>query len=68
MSRMGRIQPFLARGTFEPFGHTAQDIGQTTPFRPMADSEGMLTKSHHRMRAVAKTAHKPSLFPRGAQV
>jgi len=68
MSVQGRIQPFRPGGTFEAFGRTARDIGQSTPFRPMADSEGMLTKSHHRMRAVAKTAHKPSLFPRGAQV
>ena len=35
MTALGRIQPFLPRGTFEAFGRTARDIGQTTPFRPM---------------------------------
>ena len=67
-SLQGRIQPFRPGGTFEAFGRTARDIGQSTPFRPKQDSEGLLTECHHRGRAAAKTAHKPSLCPRGAQV
>ena len=34
-SGLGRIQPFRPGGTFEAFGRTARDIGQSTPFRPM---------------------------------
>ena len=30
----GRIQPFRPGGTFEAFGRTARDIGQTTPYCP----------------------------------
>jgi hypothetical protein len=45
-----------------------RDIGQLTPYCPKPGSEGLLTESHHRMRAAAKTAHKPSLFPRRARV
>ena len=66
MTATGRIQPFRPGGTFEAFGRTAHDIGQTTPYCPKQDSEGLLTESHHRGRAAAKTAHKPSLFPRRA--
>lgn len=29
------VQPFRPGGTFEAFGRTARDIGQSTPFRPM---------------------------------
>lgn len=36
MSGVGRIQPFRPGGTFEAFGRTARDIGQSTPFRPTA--------------------------------
>ena len=43
----------------------ARGIGQSTPYCPKPGSEGLLTESHHRMRAAAKTAHKPSLFPAG---
>jgi hypothetical protein len=35
MPGLGRIQPFRPGGTFEAFGRTARDIGQSTPFRPM---------------------------------
>lgn len=31
---VGRIQPFRPGGTFEAFGRTARDIGQSTPFCP----------------------------------
>ena len=34
MSGVGRIQPFRPGGTFEAFGRTARDIGQTTLFCP----------------------------------
>lgn len=64
---LGRIQPFLARGTFEPFGHTAQDIGQTTLFRPKPSSEGLLTECHLGVRA-AQVPQKLSPFPRHARV
>ena len=51
-SGLGRIQPFRPGGTFEAFGRTARDIGQSTLFRPKPSSEGLLTECHLGVRAV----------------
>jgi hypothetical protein len=48
MTATGRIQPFRPGGTFEAFGRTARDIGQSTPFCPTAGRERLLINPHHR--------------------
>ena len=45
-SGLGRIQPFRPGGTFEAFGRTARDIGQSTSFCPTAGCKRLLTKPH----------------------
>ena len=63
-SGLGRIQPFRPGGTFEAFGRTARHWTVDA----VSSNGGLLAPKscHLRGRATAKTAHKPSLFPRRA--
>jgi hypothetical protein len=66
---VGRIQPFRPGGTFEAFGRTARDIGQSTPYCPKPGSEGLLTKSHHRgVRAAARLLTNHHFSPGARQI
>ena len=64
MTALGRIQPFRPGGTFEAFGRTARHWTVDA----VSSNGGLLAPKscHLRGRATAKTAHKPSLFPRRA--